>query len=243
MDTNQVITMIISAYQPYFAPFAGFFSKALHSHVVVLMDSVQFPRGTTWLTRNRFKNDQGTLWMTIPVWKKGLGFQKINEVKICREGRWAKKHLESLKTAYARAPFFEDHLPFLEAVFRGIPERLMDLNVKIIRHLMNHLEIYPEVLLLSELDIDAKEPRLSVEVCRKLGASHFLALNGAKKHLDRALFQEAGIELQFMNPRYPVYPQLWGVFIPNLSAFDLLFNCGPKAQSIISKGSRNYVES
>ena len=69
--------MIISAYQPYFAPFSGFFAKALRSDLLVLMDRVQFPRGTTWLTRNCFKNDQGDLWMTIPVWKKGLGLQKI----------------------------------------------------------------------------------------------------------------------------------------------------------------------
>ena len=227
--------MIVSAYQPYFAPFAGFFSKAVHSNIIVFMDSVQFPRGTTWLARNRFKNDQGTLWMTIPVWKKGLGFQKINEVRICREGRWAKKHLESLRTAYAKAPFFEDHLPFLEAVFTGIPERLVDLNLNIIKHLMKHLEISAKVLLLSELGIDAKEPRLSVEVCRKLGASHFLARSGARKYLDKTAFQEAGIELQFINPRYPVYPQLWGTFVPNLSAFDLLFNCGPKAREIVKK--------
>jgi len=227
--------MIVSAYQPYFAPFAGFFSKAVHSNIIVLMDSVQFPRGTTWLTRNRFKNDQGTLWVTIPVWKKGLGFQKINEVRICREGRWAKKHMESLRTAYAKAPFFEDHLPFLEAVFTGIPERLVDLNFNIIKHLMKHLEISAKVLLLSELDIDVKEPRLSVEVCKKLGASHFLARSGARKYLDKTAFQEVGIELQFINPRYPVYPQLWGTFVPNLSAFDLLFNCGPKAQNILKK--------
>ena len=227
--------MIVSAYQPYFAPFAGFFSKAARSDIVVLMDSVQFPRGTTWSTRNRFKNDQGTLWMTIPVWKKGLGLQKINEVRICHEGRWAKKHLESLRTAYAKAPFFEDHLPFLESVFNGIPERLVDLNLDIIKHIMKHLEIPAKILLLSELGIDAKEPRLSVKLCGKLGASYFLAQSSAKKYLNEAAFQEAGVELEFFNLRPPVYPQLWGTFVPNLSAFDLLFNCGPKAQNILKK--------
>ena len=59
--------MILSANQPYFAPFAGFFHKAILADVFVLLDEVQFPRGTTWMNRNRFKNDQGTLWMTIPV--------------------------------------------------------------------------------------------------------------------------------------------------------------------------------
>jgi len=227
--------MIVSAYQPYFAPFPGFFAKVLQSDILVLLDSVQFPRGTTWLTRNRFKNDQGTLWMTVPVRKKGLGLQKINEMTICREGRWARKHLESLKTAYLKAPFFEDHLAFMESIFIEIPEKLIDLNLKVMRHLMANLGITTEVQLLSELNVESKEPELSVEVCRKLGASHFLAQRGAKKYLDKAVFQEAGIELQFFNPRPPVYPQLWGAFVPNLSAFDLLFNCGPKAQNILKK--------
>jgi len=227
--------MIVSAYQPFFAPFTGLFAKVLQSDILVLLDSVQFPRGTTWLTRNRFKNDQGTLWMTVPVRKKGLGLQKINEMTICREGRWARKHLESLKTAYLKAPFFEDHLAFMESVFIEIPEKLIDLNLKVMSHLMAHLGITTEVQLLSELNVESKEPELSVEVCRKLGASHFLAQRGARKYLDKAAFQEAGIELQFFNPRPPVYPQLWGAFVPNLSAFDLLFNCGPKAQNILKK--------
>jgi len=38
------------------------------------------------VTRNRFKNDLGTLWMTIPVWKKGLGLQNIDEVRIFDAG-------------------------------------------------------------------------------------------------------------------------------------------------------------
>ncbi len=227
--------MIVSAYQPYFAPFPGFFVKALRSDILVLMDAVQFPQGTTWLTRNRFKNDQGTLWMTIPVWKKGLGLQKINEVSICHEGGRARKHLLSLKTAYAKAPFFEDHLAFLEEVFSAKFENLIELNIRIIRHLMECMQITTRLLLLSELGIETQEPRLSVEICKELGASHFLAQAGAKKYLDKQAFQEAGIELKFFTPRPPVYPQLWGPFISNLSAFDLVFNCGPKAHAIIKE--------
>lgn len=225
--------MILSAYQPYFAPFPGFFSKALRSDILVLMDKVQFPRGTTWLTRNRFKNDQGTLWMTIPVWKKGLGLQRIDEVSICNEGRWARKHLASLKSAYANAPFFEEHKAFLERVFFEGFEKLVDLNLEIIRHLMANLEIPARIVLLSHLDADTDEPRLSVDICRELGATQFLAQTAARKYLDSDRFEKAGIALKFFNPRPPVYPQLWGPFIPNLSAFDLLFNCGPKSHDLL----------
>ena len=229
--------MILSTYQPYFAPFPGFFSKALRSTALVLLDTVQFPRGTTWLTRNRFKNDQGTLWMTVPVWKKGRGLQKINEVMICHERRWAFKHLASLKTAYGKAPFFEDHLAFLEEMFSKKVEKLIQFNIRILRHLMEHLQIPTRIHLLSELGIEAKEPQLSVEICRRLGAAHFLARKSATKYLDKEVFQEAGVELTFLTPRPPVYPQLWGPFIANLSAFDLLFNCGPKAHKILVESS------
>jgi hypothetical protein len=230
--------MIVSAYQPYFAPFAGFFSKALQSDILVLMDRVQFPRGTTWLTRNRFKNDQGVLWLTIPVWKKGLGLQRIHEVRICNEGRWAAKHLASLKSAYRNALFFEDHEAFVERLFSKRLERLIDLNLTVIRHMMAHLRIPARIVLLSDLSVDTDEPRLSVDICRELGATRFLAQAGAGKYLDPDRFETAGISLRFFTPRPPVYPQLWGPFIPNLSAFDLLFNCGPKGHDLLLKSMR-----
>jgi len=227
--------MIVSAYQPYFAPFPAFFSKALRSDVFVLMDSVQFPRGMTWLTRNRFKHQQGILRMTIPVWKKGLGLQRINEVKICYEEPWPRKHLTSLMTAYAKAPFFEDHVEFVEKIFSGKFDKLIDLNVMIIKNSMEYMQVSAGLLLLSELGIEEKEPWLTVEICKKLGASRFLVQKSAEKYLNTDAFQKAGVELTFFNPPSPVYPQLWGQFVPNLSIFDLLFNCGPKAHDILIK--------
>jgi len=227
--------MIVSAQQPYFAPFPGFFQKALLSDVLVLMDRVQFPRGATWITRNRFKNDQGILWVTIPVWKKGLGLQRIHEVRICHEGRWAQKHLASLKTAYRNAPFFDEHEAFLEKLFSERFDRLVDFNLFLLRHLMTHLRISARLVLLSELDTDTHEPMLSVDICRELGADRFLAQAGAEKHLDRERFTAAGISLQCFTPRPPVYPQLWGAFLPNLSALDLLFNCGPKGHAVLRR--------
>jgi hypothetical protein len=231
--------MMISTYRPYFAPFPGFFAKALRTDCLVLMDAVQFPQGTTWLTRNRFKNDQGTLWMTIPVWKKGLGLQKIDHVRICYDPHWPRKHKMSLETAYAEAPYFEDHLEFVEKLFSGRFEMLTQLNVRIIEYLLKAFGIPVKVLLLSELGIEVKEPQLSVEVCKKLGASQFLAQEGARKYLDEGAFQKAGVNLSFLKLRPPVYPQLWGPFIPNLSAFDLLFTCGPKSRDILEKAFRS----
>jgi len=227
--------MRISAHQPYFAPYPGFFQKALLSDVILLMDRVQFPRGATWLTRNRFKNDQGTLWMTVPVWRKGLGLQRIDEVKICHERGWAEKHLTSLRTAYGKAPFFEEHEGFLEQVFLAEFERLVDLNLRIIHYLMDALGLPGKVVRLTDLRATGHDPHLSVAACLELGATQFLVQTGARKVLDEKAFRDQGIELVLFKPKPPVYPQLWGSFLPNCSAFDLLFNCGPKAAHIMSR--------
>lgn len=225
--------MIISTHQPYFIPFPGFFHKARQSDIFVILDTVQFPQGTTWISRNRLKNDQGMLWLTVPVWKKGLGLQPIREVKICHAFRWVAKHLVSLKFAYARAPYFTEHMSFVEDTYQARFENLIDLNMTFIHYLFRQLKIDTEIKLLSELGIRAAGNQLLVEICRQLEASVYLAQPAAGRYLDSELFQKEGLQIQFIKPPACVYPQLWGPFIANLSAFDLLFNCGPKAQDIL----------
>jgi hypothetical protein len=225
--------VILSANQPYFFPFPGFFYKAYLSDIFVILDNVQFPRGTTWITRNRFKNDQGSLWMTVPVKKKGLGLQKIDAVRICHDGRWPQKHLESLKNAYSRTPYFTVHIDFLEALLSTKFEKLIDLNLNVIRYLMQQLKIETKVILLSELGIHSTGEKLLIEICGKMGASQFLTQSAAQKYLDEDRFADAGIRLTKFKQPLLIYPQLWGSFIPNLSALDLIFNCGPKGHDIM----------
>ncbi len=229
--------MIVAAAQPYFAPYPGFFAKARLCDTLVLLDTVQFPQRTTWMTRNRFKNGQGTLWMTVPVLRKGKGFQSIREVEIFYGSSWGRKHLRSLRDGYGRAPFFEEHLPFLDTLFGSRPRFLVDFNLAILRYLAEALRIPSKILLLSELGIEAREPRLTVEICRALGADEFLAQKPAGKFLDVPALRREGTEVRLFSPRSPVYPQLHGAFIADLSAFDLLFTCGDRAAEVLRRSA------
>ena len=163
--------MIISTCQPFFSPFPAFFYKAYLSDVMIILDEVQFPMRATWITRNRFKNDQGTLWVRIPVWKKALGLQRMSEVRICHEGNWRKKRLASLKTSYANAPYFREHRDMVEEMFLGRFDKLVDLNLTIIHYLKKHLTIDTPLILQSDLGIVAKGNELLIEICRKVQAS------------------------------------------------------------------------
>jgi hypothetical protein len=173
------------------------------------------------------------MWMTIPVWKKGLGLQRIDNIRICREGRPTQKFLASLKQAYARAPYLSDHLQFVDTVFSTAFERLIVFNMAIIDHLMLNLGVDTEVRRLSELNIKTGGDHLLIELCRFFSATTYLAPAAAGKHLNAKLFENAGIELRYVKLPSWIYPQLWGDFISDLSAFDLLFNCGPKAREIM----------
>ncbi|MGD0822256.1 MAG: WbqC family protein [Desulfomonilia bacterium] len=225
--------MIVSTARPYFCPYPGYFAKILACDIFVVLDEVQFPQGSTWITRNRFKNDQGTLWMSIPVCKKGLGLQMISKVKICNEVLWQKKHLASLQQAYWHAPYREEHLGIFERLFSPDQENILDMNMEIMAYVLGELDCTTRIIRLSELGIKEKGTALIVDICLALGASRYLAQDSATKWLDSVLFEQAGIEMEFHKPPIPIYPQLWGPFISNLSIFDLLFTCGPRTREII----------
>ena len=140
--------------------------------------------------------------MTIPVWKKGLGLQRIDDVRICHEGRKVQKFFTSLKQAYAHAPYLSDHLQFAETVFSTWFDRLIDFNMAIIDHLMLNLGVDTEVRRLSELNIKTGGDHLLIELCRFFSASTYLAPAAAGKHLNAELFENAGIELRHV--KFPI---------------------------------------
>jgi hypothetical protein len=228
--------MILSAAQPYFAPHAGFFGKILKSDVFVLLDRVQFPRGGTWMTRNRFKNDRGTLWIRLPVHRKGRGLQRIDQVRIVREeGAWAGKHLTSLQTAYRHGPFFADHFGPLRDRLASDIDSLVELNISLIEYVGRQLGAETRIVRLSETGVDSRGEALLLDLCRYYRADVLLAQSAARKFLDPAPFARSGVRLDFIQTKVCVYPQLWGRFVGNLSVFDLLFCCGPKARAIIEQ--------
>ncbi len=179
--------------------------------------------------------------MTLPVKKKGLGLQRIDEVRICYEGRWTKKYLESLKCAYSKAPYCKEHMGFVRELFASNVVKLLDANLMIIGYLMKCLRINTKIIRLSELGIQARGEQLLLELCKSLGASRLLVQSAAKKYLNPDRFKMEGLVLTSIKPPELVYPQLWGDFIPNLSAFDLILNCGPKAHDILFGGHGDSI--
>lgn len=227
--------MIVTTHQPIFFPWPGLFFKALRADTLVLLDQVQFPLGRGWMNRNRFKSDKGELWLTVPVRKKGRAMQPISDVEICDESGWRRKHLLSLRQQYRHAPYGDEHLPAVEAIYESGHRRLLDLNLDIIRYHATALGITTAFVLQSELGVSGRGTTLLVDICRALKADAYVTLPPVEKYLDLAQFAASGIRLELARFAPPRYPQLWGEFRYNLAALDLLLNCGPKAHAILAR--------
>jgi hypothetical protein len=226
--------MIVACHQPIFMPWPGLFAKALKADVLVLLDDVQFPLGSSWMSRNRIKTKDGQLWIPVPVLRKGRGLQRIDRVEIFNQRDWGKKHCQRLAYAYHHAPYFRDHRQFFEDVFLRSWTYLLKLNMTILGYLRDALQIETPFQTSSHLGTKTKGTRLLVDICRRVEAEVYLSSAPGRKYLDEEIFQEAGIQVKYFRYHPPAYPQLWGSFLPNLSVVDLLFNCGPKSQQIIA---------
>jgi WbqC-like protein family len=227
--------VITTTHQPIFLPWPGFFYKALHADVLVLLDEVQFPHGGTWMTRNRLKSHQGEVWLTVPVWKKGRGDQIIQNVEICHETNWKKKHLRTIYEQYTHAPYINDVFPELERIYSIEHRRLLDFNVEIIHFISKVMKFKTKLLMQSDLSISGKGSSLLIDICKALGAGFYIAFPAVEKYLDTEKFKAAGLKIDFIPYSPPVYPQLWGDFRQNLSALDLVLNCLPSAYGILTR--------
>ncbi len=225
--------MIVATHQPIFCPWSGFFYKMFLSDLFVLLDDVQFPLGTTWVSRNRFKSQQGVLWLNVPVWKKGKGLQLINQVKMCYETKWKEKHLRSMEMAYKNAPYFSDHFPFWQDLYNQQSSELFSLNFQFIEYLKTCFQISTPIQKSSSLTIDLTGNERLIELCKRVNASVYLAQYEARKYIREDLFSAAGIKVEYFRFSHPVYPQLGGNFSYNLSSWDLVFNCGPAIKKIL----------
>jgi hypothetical protein len=228
--------MILSVHQPQYIPWLGYFDKINHSDIFVYLDQVQY-KEREYQNRNRIRTKEGWIWLTVPVLSKGLGRQKINEVRIDNSLPWTRKHLASLQASYGKTAFFKQHSPFFEELYSRNWDRLTDLNVEIINYLLREFKIETKVYYESAIgDTQCSTARI-IELCQKLQADTYLSGQGGKDYLEEEQFSTAGIKLVYQEFHHPRYRQGYAAteadFIPNLAALDLLFNEGESSGKIL----------
>lgn len=227
--------MIVSIHQPNYLPWLGYFNKMAESDVFVLFDDVQLVRGKSFQVRNRVKTANGVQWLTVPVKEKGE-LRLIKEALIAQDGKWQKKHWKTIQLSYKKAPYFDRYEAEFSQIYDTSWEKLSELNVTLIKLIKNLMGINTTLVLSSEMDIEARGAEKILSIIKELKADKYMTGEGkgSKRYIIEEDFKNNNIELIYQSFKHPVYHQLWGDFVPNLSVIDLLFNEGEKSLAILT---------
>ena len=158
--------------------------------------------------------------LTLPLVSPS-SFKKINEIDITKEIKMKEKVIKTIKTAYLKAPYYKDIIPFIERLFDSNTNIAM-LNYNAILEINNYLEITTEVLLSSAIEKDnsLKGQDKVLHINKVLGADIYINAIGGKKLYSKDKFEEKNIKLFFLQTGDIKYKQYNDEFIPNLSIME-----------------------
>lgn len=223
--------MRVGVIQSSYIPWRGYFDFIASVDVFVFHDDIQYTKGD-WRNRNKIKTPQGAEWITVPVSYKNVA-QLICETPIDSTSPWRKKHLRILEANYRQAPFFQIAKEFIANNLVHERSTISELNIDLIRRISCYLEIDTPMILSSELSLQGSKTERLIDLLRKLNATTYLSGPSADAYLDKDLFRQNGIRLEYKSYDYAPYPQLWGDFIGEVTVLDLIANCGPDSKNLI----------
>lgn len=226
--------MRLAAHQPAHLPWLGYLHKVARADVFVYLDAVQFEKNS-YTNRNRIKTPQGPLWLTVPVKARGHLDASLMTLAIDDVQPWRAKHLKSVEANYRKAPHFEACFPRLQALLaKPEPEAsYAEFGWRELQFWLAEFGIGTRLLRQSQLAPTGAKSDLVLDLCRQLGADHYLSGALGRDYLRLDDFAAAGIAVEFQQFAHPVYPQRWGAFESHLSVLDFWMNCGPDAARAI----------
>jgi hypothetical protein len=226
--------------QPTFLPWIGWFDLVDQSDVMVILDDVQFAK-RSWQQRNRVRTPSGLDFISVPVKVSGRYEQRIVDCKLV-DDRFVHKTLGTLRTNYARAPYFAAPMEELSRIlkFAASTASLLELNCELIAWLQDKLGVVTPMVRASALGAAGRRGEHLAELCEAVGADHYVSPGGAEEYLseDRSAFDRRGIVISIQVYEHPAYQQCFEPFLPYASALDLIFNAGPEAGAVMRTGRR-----
>lgn len=223
--------MKVVVLQPSFLPWQGHLDQYAWCDHFVIYDDVQYDKHG-WRNRNRILTPQGSIgWISVPVRVKGAPL--VNEVEVDYSQPWRRKHLETLRQAYSKAPFFDWLYPDLQAYYGHDWPLLVDWDVQGLRWLTQKLGMPWKGILSSEMGVPGRKTERLVGICRLLQATQYLTGDAARDYLDESQFEAIGVSVLWHGYQHPSYRQRGEAFVSHLSIVDLMFWCGPNSLEIL----------
>ena len=245
--------MRLGMMQPYFFPYAGYFSLIHATDTWVVFDSAQYMR-RAWVNRNRILSEGADPWsyVRIPV-EHAPRETSIADIRVDSRQPWIQQLWGQLDVyRLRRAPYFSPTMDWLRAEMNSALEisngRLAPLLIRLLEATCSYLQLPFQYQVFSQMSLTLP-PEVSAGdwalwVSKLLQATSYVNAPGGRELFDPQAFASHGIALQILEPQLVPYPQGSGPFIAGLSILDLLmWNSPQEVRQLISQYSLDTITS
>ncbi|QZT39152.1 WbqC family protein [Halosquirtibacter xylanolyticus] len=182
----------------------------INAEAVVLEDIERYKK-QTFRNRCQILGANGIQNLTVPVIAKNHSI--IRDVKISYDIQWQKQHWKAMLAAYNHSPYFEYYRDYFEPFYQKKYDFLWDFNMEIESVVLDLLDESKPFELFSQIGQEG-----TAVVDRRE------AITPKKPVEDTNFLQKPYRQMMFSK----------GMFIPNLSIVDLLFNQGTESYLYLS---------
>lgn len=189
---------ILSAIQPSFFPWPGYFDIIKQSNVFLYYDHVQFDKNG-WRNRNYFRINDKRKLITLPIIHNNL-LKKINETEIFIPNKSLNKIYKNLYFNYKNyKKFGEINQIILEDIIKVRWSNLSKFNIFFSEKICKYLNIKTKRYISSDYkNLEDKNANL-INLCKKFKCDTYLSGIAAKNYIDEDLFKKNKITVIWHN--------------------------------------------
>lgn len=197
--------MKVAIMQPYLFPYIGYFQMINCVDTFVILDDVQYIR-RGWINRNNIStsdtSDEKSMF-TIPV-KKGARDSLIKDIEVSNEyNSWKLKFFKTLNRRYSKEVNFTNSMELIRSVLDKEYETINEISSESIMSISNFLDIKTDFIFSSSIPTDGKFQEKLINICKYVGATHYINSIGGKELYTKEEFLNHGIKLDFIKTNKP----------------------------------------
>lgn len=193
---------------------------------IIYIEACENYQKQSYRNRCRFYAADGVQALSFPIIHEG-GTHKlpVAEIKVDYSTPWLLQHQRAIVSAYRTSAYFEYYQDELFEIMESRPERLLDLNMDILRFFIEKTGLKVDLRMTSDFNRDG--------VVREEDGTEILCTD-LREVIHPKRSNTILSDLKLEKPYFQVFAQKHG-FISDLSIMDLLFNEGPDSILFLKK--------
>ncbi|MGF1533537.1 MAG: WbqC family protein [Bernardetiaceae bacterium] len=186
---------------------------ALLQHERVLIEAAESFQKQSYRNRCYIRQTNQRMLLSVPTQRTQRGMP-IREVRVQTGGDWQRIHIQSLQSAYGKAPFYAHYAPAILDILTDPPPLLFDLNKRLLTTCLHLMGAMPQIDYTQQFIVHYPEPVMDL----------------------RQAISPKRPDIFAHRPYWQVFGDS---FMTNLSIVDALFCLGPEAITYLKGSTSN----